>query len=179
MHVITTQRLILRHWRESDLAPFRALNADPQVMEYFPEMLDAEQSDALAAYVQKRIEEQGFGFWAVEVPGVTDFIGMIGVSAPRFETHFAPCIEIGWRLSAAHWGQGYATEAAQASVRFAFERLNTDEVVSFTVPANIRSRRVMERIGMKRHEHDDFDHPSIASGHALQRHVLYRINRSC
>ena len=113
--------------------------------------------------------------WAVEVRNVAPFIGFIGLAVPRFESHFTPCVEIGWRLSADHWGRGYATEGAQAALTFGFDVVGLPEIVSFTVPDNIRSRRVMEKIGMKRDPAEDFDHPSLPDGHRLQRHVLYRI----
>ena len=118
-----------------------------------------------------------FGHWAVEVPGRADFIGYVGLSVPQFEAHFTPCVEIGWRLARDHWGSGYASEAARAALDFGFRNLGLDQIVSFTVPGNWRSRRVMERIGMCGTPHDDFDHPALPEGHPLRRHVLYRIDR--
>jgi RimJ/RimL family protein N-acetyltransferase len=174
---ICTQRLALRLWRDEDLAAFAALNADPRVMEFFPKPLDRAESDALAARIRENLTRRGFGLWAVEVPGVADFIGFVGLSVPQFEAHFTPCVEIGWRLAYEYWGAGYATEAALAVLDFGFERLALDEVVSFTTSANRRSRGVMERIGMTRTPADDFDHPALAEGHPLRRHVLYRIKR--
>ncbi|HEY2252727.1 MAG TPA: GNAT family N-acetyltransferase [Planctomycetaceae bacterium] len=168
----------MRAWRTSDLAPFAAMSADQRVMEFFPKLLDREESDALAARVSEHFDQHGFGLWAVEAPGISDFIGFVGLSVPRFEAHFTPCVEIGWRLAYEHWGCGYATEGAQAALDFAFDRLQLDEVVSMTVPANRRSWTVMERLGMKRSPDDDFDHPLLAEGHPLRRHVLYRIPRS-
>ena len=175
---LTTPRLILRPWRDSDLEPFRALNADPDVMRYFPATLDAGQSDALARRIRDRLATQDFGFWAIEVPGVAGFIGFTGLSVPGFEAHFTPCVEIGWRLAAAHWGKGYACEAATASLRHAFETLRLAEVVAFTAQANHRSRAVMRRVGMVHDPADDFDHPNLPDGHPLRRHVLYRLTRS-
>ena len=176
--ILSTDRLLLRSWRESDLEPFAALNADPAVMEYFPEPLDRSESDAMVARIMDHFDTHGFGFWAVEAPNVAELIGMVGLAISRFETHFTPCVEIGWRLARAHWGKGYATEAARASLRHGFERLGLDEIVSFTVPQNVRSRAVMEKIGMTRSPADDFDHPSVPEGHRLRRHVLYRIRRT-
>jgi ribosomal-protein-alanine N-acetyltransferase len=175
--VLRTDRLLLRPWRDEDLAPFAALNADPRVMEHFPAPLSAAESAASAARIRAHLEERGFGLWAVEVPGVTAFAGFVGLSVPRFEAPFTPCVEVGWRLACAHWGHGYATEGARAAVAFGFERLGLAEVVSFTVPGNVRSRRVMERLGMARDPGGDFDHPLIPAGHPLRRHVLYRLRR--
>ncbi len=174
MSELVTSRLRLRTWRDADLAPFAALNADPQVMRFFPEALDRAASDALAARIMAHFDAHGFGPWAVEIPGTVDFAGFVGLMIPAFEAHFTPCIEIGWRLSRSVWGQGYATEAAQVALDYAFNTLAADEVVALTVPANLPSRAVMERLGMTRSPADDFDHPRLPSGHALQRHVLYR-----
>lgn len=171
---ITTSRLILRRWRPEDLSPFAALNADPLVMEFFPKALSREESDAMVGRIQQHFEDHGFGLWAVEVPGMTPFAGFIGLAIPRFTAHFTPCVEIGWRLGAECWGQGFATEGARAVLSHAFGPLRLPEVVSMTATCNLRSRRVMERIGMRRDPQDDFDHPSIALGDRLCRHVLYR-----
>ena len=172
---IRTERLLLRGWRAGDRAPFAALNGDPVVMEHFPGTLDTAESDEMADRIEEFFAEHGFGLWAVEVPGVSDFVGFVGLSIPRFETHFTPCVEIGWRLAREHWGRGYAPEAARAALRFGFERAGLAEIVSFTVPGNLKSRRVMEKIGMHRDPADDFDHPFLPPGHALRRHVLYRL----
>ena len=129
----------------------------------------------MAERIDAVFDQRGFGLWAVEVNNVAPFIGFIGLSVPRFDAHFTPCVEIGWRLSADHWGHGYATEGAAAALAFAFDVVGLNEVVSFTVPANVRSRRIMEKIGMKQEPTEDFDHPSLPEGHPLQRHVLYRI----
>jgi RimJ/RimL family protein N-acetyltransferase len=172
---LSTDRLRLRRWRPEDLAPFAALNADPRVMEFFPSALSTRESDAVAARIEADISEHGWGLWAVEIPAVTSFAGYIGLAEPHFETPFTPCVEIGWRLAHEHWGYGYATEGARAALSFGFERLKLEEIVSFTVPANSRSRRVMERLGMTSNPADDFDHPGLPAGHTLRRHVLYRI----
>jgi RimJ/RimL family protein N-acetyltransferase len=174
-HEIRTDRLRLRCWLPADREPFAALNADPAVMEHFPAVLSRDESDALAARIEERFDERGFGQWAVEVPGVTSFAGFIGLAEPRFEAHFTPCVEIGWRLARECWGRGYATEGARAALSFGFNELGLAEIVSFTVPANMRSRRVMEKIGMTHTPADDFDHPLLPEGHPLRRHVLYRI----
>jgi len=173
---IRTPRLLLRPWRDADFPAFAAMNADPRVMEHFPKTLNRAESDERAAAIRQHFNRRGFGLWAVEVPGMADFIGFVGLCVPSFEAHFTPCVEIGWRLAFDHWGRGYATEAAIASLDFGFRRLTLDEIVSFTVPANRRSRAVMERIGMTRSLEGDFDHPALPEGHPLRRHVLYRAN---
>lgn len=172
---IRTPRLVLRSWRDEDRAPFAALNADPRVMEHFPSVLTRSESDALAARLQSSIDERGFGFWAVEVPGIADFVGFVGLAVPSFTAPFTPCVEIGWRIAREHWGKGIATEGARAALDAAFDELGLSEVVSFTATGNTRSRRVMERLGMRHDARDDFDHPALPEGHALRRHVLYRI----
>lgn len=173
-----TDRLILRSWRESDLVPFAALNADPRVMEYFRSVLSREESDAMAAKLSQNIDDRGFGLYAVEAPGRAPFIGFVGVSIPSFPTPFASCVEVGWRLAHAHWGQGYATEAAAAAINDAFRRLDLDEILSFTVPQNHRSRRVMEKLGMIHSPTDDFDYQNVPDGHPLRRLTVYRLRRS-
>ena len=175
---IRTPRLILREWRDADVEPFAAMNADPRVMEHFPAPLARAESEALVARIRAHFAEHDFGLWAVEVPGVAPFIGFTGLSRPNFEAPFTPCVEIGWRLAFDHWGRGYATEAAQAALEFGFERLRLAEIVSFTAPVNRRSIRVMEKLGMTRNPADDFEHPRVAAGHPLRPHVLYRIARS-
>ena len=174
---LRTERLLLRQWRDSDRLPFRRLNADPRVMEFFPEPLAAEASDALLDRAQEHFRRHGFGPFAVELLDTNAFIGFIGLSIPAFDAHFMPAIEIGWRLAFEHWGKGLATEGARAALDFGFNSQGLDQVVSFTVPANLRSRRVMERLGMTHDPADDFDHPNLPAGHLLRRHVLYRIKR--
>lgn len=174
---IRTDRLLLRDWRDADRLPFAALNSDPEVMEFLPKLLSQEESDAMVQRIRNHREQHGFSLWAVEVPGVAPFIGFTGLSVPRFDAPFMPCVEIGWRLARHAWGKGYATEAARAALQFGFEQLGLVSIVSFTVPGNRRSWRVMERIGMKRNPAEDFDHPHLPAGHPLCRHVLYRIQR--
>jgi ribosomal-protein-alanine N-acetyltransferase len=173
--VLRTERLVLRQWLPADREPFAALNADPRVMEFMPALLARARSDALARACEAHFATHGFGPWAVEVPGVAPFIGFVGLVVPAFDAHFTPAIEIGWRLAAKHWGHGYATEAALASARHAFTVAGADELVSFTTPQNARSRAVMRRIGMTHDPADDFDHPRLAPGHRLRRHVLCRL----
>jgi RimJ/RimL family protein N-acetyltransferase len=173
--VLVTKRLRLRTWQEADLPTFAALNADPRVMEHFPKTLTSAESDERAAQIAEHFARHGFGLWAVEVTGVADFIGFVGLNVPTFETHFTPCVEIGWRLAYEHWHRGYATEAARAAVAFGFDELKLAEIVSFTVPANRRSRAVMGRLGMGYSAGGDFDHPLLPEGHPLRKHVLYRL----
>jgi RimJ/RimL family protein N-acetyltransferase len=175
--VLRTDRLRLRRWLESDFAHFAAVNADPRVTEFLPALMTREESDALVMRIEAHFEQHGFGLWAVELRETGAFAGFIGLAIPRFEAHFTPCVEIGWRLAAQYWGHGYATEGARAALKFGFEELGLGEIVSFTVPGNLRSRRVMEKIGMTHDPADDFDHPMLPEGHPLRRHVLYRIAR--
>lgn len=175
--MIRTARLLVRAWRDADLAPFAALNADPAVMEHFPQLLTRAESDAMAARIRDHLAERGFGLWAVEELGGAPFLGFVGLSVPNYQTPFTPCVEIGWRLARAHWGRGYATEAAAAVLDHGFGVIGLAEIVAMTVPGNLRSRRVMERLGMQSDPADDFDHPRIADGSPLKRHVLYRLSR--
>jgi RimJ/RimL family protein N-acetyltransferase len=174
---VTTERLLLREWLPSDREPFARMNADPRVVEFLSRPLDRAASDELVDRIEARWASDGHGLWAVERRDDRAFIGFVGLAAPTFEAAFTPCVEIGWRLDAAAWGRGYATEGARAALRFGFEEHDLAEIVSFTVPANRRSRAVMERLGMTRDPADDFDLPSLAEGHELRRHVLYRLSR--
>lgn len=175
--VLRTPRLILRRWRPADRVPFAALNGDPAVMAHLPSALTRAESDALADAIEANIVARGFGLWALEIPGVAPFAGFVGLSVPTFEAPFTPCVEIGWRLAAAQWGKGYASEAARAVLDHAWAVLGLDEVVSFTTIGNTRSRAVMARLGMRYDPADDFDHPRLAAGHPQRRHVLYRLAR--
>jgi RimJ/RimL family protein N-acetyltransferase len=174
---LSSGRIRLRQWRDDDRETFAAMNSDARVMEFFPSLLTRDQSDAMVHYLRKYIDQNGFGLWAVEVPGVAPFIGFTGLNAPRFDAHFTPCVEIGWRLAFDYWGRGYATEAARLALGHGFGTLALAEVVSFTSVANQRSRAVMERLGMRRDPADDFDHPALPEAHPLRRHVLYRLRR--
>jgi RimJ/RimL family protein N-acetyltransferase len=165
---LRTERLVLRQWREDDREPFAALNADPVVMEHFPSTMSHEASDAFVDFNIATIADRGWGLWAVEANG--EFIGFVGLNEPNF----MPGVEVGWRLARDAWGHGYATEAAQAALAYARDELGLAEVISFTATTNLRSRRVMERIGMKHDPKDDFDHPRV-DDLRLRRHVLYRL----
>jgi RimJ/RimL family protein N-acetyltransferase len=174
--LIETERLWVRNWEKRDREPFARLNSDPRVMEFMPARLSRAESDLLVDRIENHFLKHGFGLYALELPQEREFIGFAGLSIPAFQAHFTPCVEIGWRLSAERWGRGLASEAAGAVVRFAFGSLALDALVSFTVPANVRSRRVMEKIGMTHDPADDFDHPLLPEGHPLRRHVLYRLH---
>jgi RimJ/RimL family protein N-acetyltransferase len=178
MIVLETRRLLLRTWKEADREPFAAMNADPRVMEFLPGVHSRDESDAFADRIEAHLRRNGFGLFAVESRAKQEFIGFVGLAVPSFEAHFTPCVEIGWRLDYEYWGQGLATEAAGAIASYGGEALGMREIVSFTVPANWRSRRVMEKIGMTRNPADDFEHPLLPEGNPLRRHVLYRLRYS-
>lgn len=165
-------KVSLRQWKDSDFAPFAAMNADREVMRYFPNLLTREQSDSFAQRQRGLIARQGWGLWAVEVDG--DFAGFTGLAVPSFAAPFTPCVEIGWRLGRTYWGQGIAHEAAQEALHHAFATLHLSEVLSFTARVNARSQRLMGRLGLVRDLHGDFLHPRIPAGHELSHHVLYR-----
>ena len=170
------RRVILRQWDDADLTVFAAMNADDRVMEFFPKKLSLEESREILARLKNGIEERGWGFWAVEING--ELAGFTGLAKPAFEAHFTPCTEIGWRFRPQFWGQGYATEAARLALLFAFSTLRLEEVVAFTATVNLRSVKVMQRLGMVHDPAGDFDHPKLATGHVLQRHVLYRLRNT-
>jgi ribosomal-protein-alanine N-acetyltransferase len=172
--VLETERLVLREWRDEDAEPFAAMNADPVVMEHFPSLLARAQSDDLVTRVRAHFDVHGFGMWVVEERARPGFGGFIGLMHLAWQAHFTPAVEIGWRLSPSLWGRGLCTEGAQAALRYGFDVLKLDEIVSLTVLANRRSWRVMEKLGMHRNPADDFDHPRV-SDERLKRHVLYRL----
>lgn len=167
--MIRTERLLLRQWQESDREPWVAMNADPRVREFFPSVLTREESDAAFDRISSGIDERGWGLWAVEADG--EFLGFTGLAVPGFRDG----VEIGWRFATSAWGHGYATEAARAAIHYGFEQLSLPEIISFTTVLNVRSRAVMERIGMTRDEDGDFEHPSVPVGDPVRKHVLYRI----
>lgn len=172
---LSTARLTLRAWRDDDLPAFRDLNLDREVRQYFPNVLTPWESDAFASSIRSFMAEQGWGFWAVERRAEGAFLGFVGLARPGFAP-FTSNVEIGWRLARGVWGQGFATEAAEAAVSFAFTSLGLAELIAFTVPANRPSRRVMEKLGMTHDPAEDFLHPRVADGHPLKRHVLYRLS---
>jgi len=170
-----TPRLILRNWHTEDLAVFAKLNDDEQVMRFFPTRLNPKQSDALAARIQTHIEQFGFGQWIVELREQPGMLGILGLQQVMFDSAFTPAVEIGWRLLPTYWHRGLATEAAQAALHFAFEQLELPQVLAFTVPANLPSQALMERLGMQRDPAEDFLHPLLPKNHPLRPHVLYRL----
>ena len=162
----------LRQWTDGDLAPFAQMNADPEVMRWFPKPLSREESEAFMARLRSAIDRRGWGLWAVEVDG--ELAGMTGLAELAFTAHITPCVEIGWRLRRRFWGRGIAYAAALKAESYAFGALRLGGLVAFTAEVNLRSRRLMERLGFFRDPGDDFMHPSLPEGHPLQRHVLYR-----
>jgi RimJ/RimL family protein N-acetyltransferase len=174
---LETDRLILREFLDRDREPFAEMNADPRVMEHFPAVLSREESDGLVDRIGERWVEDGIGLWVLERQADEAFLGFTGITSPRFEADFTPAFEVGWRLAVEAWGHGFATEAAREALRFGFEDRGLAEILSWTVPANVRSRAVMERLGMTHDPADDFEHPLIAVGSPLRRHVLYRLSR--
>jgi RimJ/RimL family protein N-acetyltransferase len=173
---LETPRLLLRPWRDADA--FAAMFDDPKVMEFLLPVQDRAAIDAMVGRIRGHFDRHGYGWWAAELKETRAFIGFIGLVHIPFEAHFTPAVEVGWRLASAYWGKGYATEGARASLAAAFTQLGLDEIVSITVPANARSRRVMDRIGMARNPVDDFDNPRVPDGNPLKRHLLYRIDRA-
>jgi RimJ/RimL family protein N-acetyltransferase len=179
--ILTTERLILRTWKESDIPLMTAISSDPLVMEHFPSTQGLAVTKALIDHIYQHYAKFGYSLYAVETKDTHAFIGFVGLNRPPFDIpHFTPkslpIVEIGWRLSAQHWGKGYATEAAKAVLHYAFTELKLKEIISFTVAANTKSRRVMEKIGLHHSEVDDFDHPNLDDKSHLKKHVLYRIS---
>jgi ribosomal-protein-alanine N-acetyltransferase len=173
---LETKRLKLRQWKEEDYIPFSKLNADPKVMEFFPSVLTKVQSDVMASTLKALLSEQGWGFWVIEEKEIGLFVGSLGLHEPTDKLPFLPCVEIGWRFSFEHWGKGYATEAGQEVLKFAFDVLELDEVVSFTAVINKRSSSLMERLGMK-NSYENFEHCTLPIGHRLREHVLFKIDK--
>jgi RimJ/RimL family protein N-acetyltransferase len=149
------------------------MNADADVMRYYPAPWSREQSDAFADRVMRLIDERGWGFWAVEERASGRFIGFVGLHVPSDKLPFSPCVEVGWRLAKSYWGLGYATEAAQSAIAFGFQQLHLAELVAFTAITNLKSRAVMERLGMQ--FDSEFDHPQVPVESVLRRHALYRL----
>lgn len=174
---IRTERLVLRRWREADIPPYAQLCANAHVMRFFPSTRSREESDAEAGWLSERFTADGFGPWAVEVPGLAPFIGFVGCWRVVRELPFTPAVEIGWRLNEPFWGKGYAVEAAKAALQDVFSRTDLPEIVAYTAVINAPSRRVMEKLGMIHDESGTFDHPALPEGHSLRRHVLYRLPR--
>lgn len=171
-----TDRLRLRQWKPSDRDPFAELNADPQVMEFFPAPLDRSASDAMVDRLQSGIIDRGWGMWAAETKETSQFIGFVGLNIPTYDLPFAPCVEIGWRLAIPFWGKGLATEAARGALQVGFEQIGLAEIVSFTTLKNVRSRAVMKRLGMQETE-TVFQHPLVPLDSNLGKHCLYVLSR--
>ena len=172
---IRTARVLMRRWHEADREPFSALNADPRVMEYFPAVLTRAQSDRLMARSRLASIDTGTGCGRSSWNETGEFVGFTGIALVSIEAHFAPAVEVAWRLARFAWGHGYATEAGRAALAFGFEQAGLGEIVAYTSASNLRSRAVMERLGMNHDASEDFDHPTLEQGHRLQRHVLHRM----
>jgi RimJ/RimL family protein N-acetyltransferase len=176
--MLRTRRLILRRWKESDLLPYAKINADRRVMEFMLGTMTEQETRQSIDHAEKHFDLHGFGRWAVEIAGSERFIGFVGISIPTYALPFSPCVEVAWRICAEEWGNGYAPEAATEAMRDGFERVGLREIVSFTTSTNLKSRRVMEKLGMQYCPGEDFDHPMVAEGHRLRRHVLYRMSKA-
>lgn len=177
MTELRTARTLLRPWRESDREPWYAMSADPRVMEFFPSTYTRERADETFARFRDGLAERGYGWWALEIPGVMPFAGTVAIAHVPADVPCAPAVEVGWRLAVAAWGHGFATEAAAEALRFGFATLEIDEIVAFTAAINVRSRRVMERLGMRHDRARDFAHPRIGDDSPLKAHVLYGLTR--
>jgi len=175
--ILETDRLILRTFEERDIDAMVLIDQDPKVREFLGGTADREKTAVGIRKIIQHQKDHGFSLYAVELKTTAEMIGWCGLMIPAFEAHFTPAVEIGWRLASTHWNQGYATEAAKAVLQYAFLNLKLKEVVSFTVIDNIRSRRVMEKIGLQHKLADDFDHPNLDKSNPLCRHVLYRISK--
>ncbi|MBL8510828.1 MAG: GNAT family N-acetyltransferase [Betaproteobacteria bacterium] len=171
---LRTPRVSLRQWKDSDMADWITMNADPEVRQYFPTVLTAEMAFAEAGRIRAAFSQRGWGLWAVEVPGVFVFAGFVGLMVPAYEAPWMPAVEIGWRLRRDAWGKGYASEGAEAALQFAFQHLALPEVVAISVPTNTPSHKVMERLGMVRDTSADFDHPKVPADWPYKRHILHR-----
>jgi len=173
---LKTKRLLLRQWKSEDFKPFARISADPDVMKFYPNTLNESESNAMVEKIQNLIAEKGWGFWAIENLADNNFMGFVGLHIPHYELPVSPCIEIGWRLAKQYWGKGFATEAGMASLDFAFEQLNVDEVYSFASTTNKKSQAVMTRLNMIDTK-SNFNHPMIPDGNPLKEHVLYVIDK--
>jgi len=173
--IIETSRLILREWQDKDSELYYQINNDPKVIEFLRGALSKDEVREFIACQNKALVKNGFCFYAAQHKETEDFMGFIGFSIPNFDSHFTPAVEIGWRLGSKWWGSGYATEGAKACIEYGFKDLGFDEIVSFTAVQNIRSIKVMERIGMQRDLMGDFNHPNLDADHRLLKHLLYRI----
>lgn len=176
-NIIETERLILRTWKKADAEPYFHINQDPRVTECLLGPLTMEQVNDFIQSVNRHQDKHGYTLWAAELKATAEFMGFIGLNYTAWEAHFTPAVEVGWRLGSQYWGKGYATEGAKASLDYGFQNCGLKEIVSFTVPANVRSIRVMEKIGLKRDLNGDFAHPKLSADHPLSQHILYRLTK--
>jgi RimJ/RimL family protein N-acetyltransferase len=175
--IIETERLYLRTWQVLDAKPYFDINQDPQVIEFLRGPLTLEEVNQFMATANQHQEKWGFALWAAELKETKELMGFIGLNYTDWEAHFTPAVEVGWRLGSQYWGKGYATEGAKAALDFGFNTIGLDEIVSFTVPMNQRSLRVMEKIGLRYDPEDDFRHPKLVPDHPFSQHVLYRLKK--
>jgi RimJ/RimL family protein N-acetyltransferase len=173
---IESPRLLLRSWNESDLEAYIKMNHDPKVMQYFPNILSSEDTLHHFEKIKQHFSEYNYGLFALELKEEKRFIGFTGFSHPSFESFFTPCVEIGWRIDAPYWQRGLGTEAANACLKYGFQMLNFEKIVSFTSIHNTASEKLMQKIGMQKIT--EFDHPKLASTHYLCKHVLYQTQRT-
>jgi RimJ/RimL family protein N-acetyltransferase len=174
-NIIETKRLILRTWKKEDVQPYFQINQDPRVIEFLRGALTVEQINDSMIADNSHQQQHGYALWATELKETKQLLGFIGLKYVDWSAHFTPAVEIGWRLGSQYWGQGFATEGAKAAVDYGFKKCGLKEIVSFTVPANMRSIRVMEKIGLKRDTKGDFAHPKLPANHPLSQHILYRL----
>lgn len=172
---IETERLILRLWRDEDAPVFAAINQDPKVIEFLRGPLSLTECQDFISRANAHFTKYGFGLWVVTLKKTNQMIGFVGLNVPDFQSHFTPCVEIGWRLGSQYWGKGYAFEAATAALEVGFKNFGLKEIVAFTVPKNLRSIAVMEKLKMQRDFAGDFLHPKLTPDHPLSQHILYRI----
>lgn len=177
MSIIETDRLILRAWEDKDCHNYYQINQDPKVIEFFLGPLTVQEVKDFMHAMNEQFEKCGFTLFAAEEKASGQLVGFVGLNCPKWESHFTPCVEIGWRLGSQYWNQGYATEGAKAVLAYGFDRCGLTEIVSFTVPSNTRSIRVMEKIGMQQDTNGDFSHPKLPPAHRLSKHILYRIKK--
>lgn len=173
--IIETERLILRTWKQEDADSYYLINQDPKVIEFLQGPLTMEQVYDYITAANNHWDKHGYTLWATELKATGEFMGFMGLNYIDWEAHFTPAIEIGWRLGSQYWGKGYATEGAKASLEYGFEQCGLKEIVSLSVPANVRSIHVMEKIGMRRDLNGDFAHPKLHPEHPLSKHILYRV----
>lgn len=176
IHTLSTERLILREWRDSDLPSLYQMVSDPDVMKFFPSVLSETEAQNFLRIIQDKMNQYGWGLWACELKSTQEVIGFVGLNIPQDDFDFNPCVEIGWRLRQEFWHQGLAQEAAKEALKFGFTELNLDKIVAFTTVTNLPSQTLMQRLNMVKNE-KHFNHPRLAKDHPLAEHVLYELTK--